>query len=96
MVKFAILVIKKAILSHSVDPGREARVRENGSQGSPDMMNMRQLQTGIKMTTPVGFSLNKTLYRFFSVEVFVQPLTLSQTFSLMKLMVKELNVCLLT
>ena len=30
MVKLAIPVIKKVILSHSVDPGREARVRENG------------------------------------------------------------------
>ena len=58
MVKLAILVTKKAILSHSVDPGREARVRENGSQGSPDMINMRlQVQTtGIKIMTPVGFS----------------------------------------
>ena len=98
VVKLAILVIKKAILSHSVDSGREARVRENGSQGSPDVINMRlQVQTtDIKMMTPVGFSLNKTQYRFFSVEVFVQTFTLSQTFSSMKLMVKEFNVCLLT
>ena len=41
MVKLAILVIKKAILSHSADPDREARARENGSQGSQDMINMR-------------------------------------------------------
>ena len=41
MVKLAILVIKKAILSCSADPDREARARENGSQGSPDMISMR-------------------------------------------------------
>ena len=98
MARPAILVIKKAISNHFVDPGREARAREDGNQGNPDMINMRlQVQmTEPKMTTPVGFSMNKTQYRFFSVEVFVQTLILRQTFSWMKLMVEEFSVCLLT
>ena len=33
--KLATLVIKKAILSHFVELGREAGVKENGSQGNP-------------------------------------------------------------
>ena len=79
MVKLATLVIKKAILSCSADPDREARVRENGSQGSPDMISMRlKVQTTeIKTMTPVGFSLNRIQYRCCLVKVFVQTNSMS-------------------
>ena len=41
MVKCAILVTKRGILSCIVDTDKEARAKENGSQGSPDVINMR-------------------------------------------------------
>ena len=43
VVKHAILVTKRGILSHIADPDREARAKENGRliQGSPDVINMR-------------------------------------------------------
>ena len=95
MAKCAILVIKKVILSRIADPDRDARAREDGNQGNPDVISMKLpvQTTETKVMTPIGFSMNKTQYRCYLVEIFM---TLCQTFSLMKLMVKEFNMCLLT
>ena len=48
------------------------------------------------MMTPTSSNMNRTLCKYCLVKVFVKTLTPSQTFSLMKLMVKEFNMCLLT
>ena len=80
------------------------RSRQSGNGGltqtsndSPDMINMKlQETTGTKVMTQTGSNMNKTLCKYCLVKVYVQTLTLSQTFSLMKLMVKEFNLCLLT
>ena len=103
MVKLAIHVTKRGTLSHIADPDREVKARmENGgliqtNKDSPDVINMKlQQTTGTKVMTPTGSNMNKTLCKCCLVMVYVQTLTLSQTFSLMKLMVKEFKVSLLT
>ena len=100
MAKHVIHVTKRGILSHIADPDRGVKAKENGglTQGSPDMINMKLPvpTTETKMMTPTGSNMNSTLCKYCLVEVFVQTLTQSQTFSLMKLMVQEFNMCLLT
>ena len=79
---------------------QRSQTKENGglTQGSPDMINMKLPgpTTETKMMTLTGSNMNRTLCKYCLVEIFVQTLTQSQTFSLMKLMVKEFNMCLLT
>ena len=70
---------------------------QTSSPDNPDMINMKLQQiTGTKVMTPTGSDMNKTLCKYCLVEVYVHTLTQNQTFSLMKLMEKEFNVCLLT
>ena len=100
-VKHVIHVTKRGTLSHIADPDNEAKATmENGltqTKDGPDMINMKLWQTrGTKVTTPTGFNMNKTQCKYCLVKVYVQTFTQSQTFSLMKLMVKEFNMCLLT
>ena len=98
-IKRVIHVTKRGILSHIAGPDKEARAKENEglTQPNPDnpgMTSMKLLQIVTKVMTPTGSNLNRTLCKCCLVEVSV--LTLNQTYSLMKLMVKEFNVCLLT
>ena len=98
--KHVIHVTKRGILSCIADPDRGVKAKENGglTQGSPDVTNKKLPvpTTETKMMTPTGSNMNRTLCKYCSVKIFVQTLTLKQTFSMMKLMVKEFNVCLLT
>ena len=92
--KHAIHVIRKDTLSPIAGQDNEARARmENGdlpqTPDNPDVINMKLPvpTTEIKVMTPTGS-------KYCSVEVYVQ--TLNQTFTLMRLMVKEFIMCLLT
>ena len=100
MAKRVIHVTKRDTFSCIADPDRGVKAKENGGppQGSSDMINMKLPvpTTETKMVTPTGSNMNRTLCKYCLVEVFVQTLIPSQTFSLMKLMVKEFNMCLLT
>ena len=72
MVKHVFYVTKRGISSHTVDPDREVKAKENGglTPGSQDMINMKWLPTTeIKMMTPTGSNMNS---KYCSVKVFVQ------------------------
>ena len=101
--KSVIHVTKRGILSLIVDhQDNEAKAKvENGglTQPNPDnpgMTSMKLLHTETKVTTQTGFSLNRTQCKYYFIVVYALTLTPSLTFSLMKLKVKEFNLCLLT
>ena len=84
------------------DNEAKAKVVENGgltpTQDNPDVINMKLpvSTTEIKMMTPTGSNMNRTLCKYCLVRLYVQTITRKQTFSLMRLMVKEFNMCLPT
>ena len=90
-------VLKSNISSCIADPDKEARAKENGGltqhKDNPGRINTVPT-TETKVATPTGSNMNRTLCKYCSVEVYV--LTLNQTNSLMRLMVKEISMCLLT
>ena len=91
MVKHVIHVIKRDTLGLIVDhQDNEAKAKvENGGltqhKDNPGVINMKlQQTTEIKMTTPTGSNMNRTLCKYCLVEAYALTLTLSQTFSLMR------------
>ena len=75
---------KRGTLSHIVDPDRGVKGKENGSltQCSPDMINMKLPvpTTETKMTTPTGSNMNRTLCKYFLVEVLVNSVEYTHHF----------------